>query len=47
MKRNKLKASRSGVSPYKKYEKRPFRYSDTYQAWRSKFRRAEEARHAR
>jgi hypothetical protein len=44
MKRNQktARASRSGTSPYAKYAKRPHRYSDKYQEWRSKFRKREE-----
>lgn len=44
MKRNKTnnRIGGSGVSPYKKYKKRPYRYSEAYYAWRSKFRKAED-----
>lgn len=36
-KRNKksAKASRSGKSPYQKYEKTPYRYSPGYYVWRA------------
>lgn len=37
-KRNKQKAreSRSGTSPYVKYQKTPYRYSSDYYAWKTK-----------
>ena len=37
-KRNKAKAkaSRSGVSPYVKHQKTPYKYSTEYYAWRQK-----------
>lgn len=36
MKRNKLlaKGMRSGTSPYARYGKRPWRYSEAYYQWR-------------
>jgi hypothetical protein len=42
MKRNKKNTSKAGISPYKKYKKKPYRYSEAYYAWRSKFRKREE-----
>lgn len=30
-----LRLNRKPRSPYAKYEKKPFRYSDTYRAWRA------------
>lgn len=44
MKRNKAlaRASRNGISPYVKYEKRPHRYSPKYYDWLSGFRKKEE-----
>ena len=33
MKRNRLNTKRSGVSPYKRYAKRPHRYSEAYYKW--------------
>lgn len=36
MKRNKTnhRVGKSGVSPYKKYAKKPFQYSPIYHAWK-------------
>lgn len=35
MKRRTYPAQKSGVSPYRKYDKRPYRYSDNYYRWKA------------
>lgn len=49
MKRNKTnnRVQRSGLSGYKRHGKRPFRYSDRYQAWRDAKLSGREAEAAR
>lgn len=39
MKRRSNPAQKSGQSPYSKYKKKPYKYSDAYYAWKRKVMR--------